>query len=343
MLQCRLGYAEQVARSIALMSDEVWLYDYFSERFLLFGRRENFKFEAILDDVYVLHAIKPLIQAGILKFRSPFRSVCSGCLAEFERRVENLTLDLYKEYAKAFKLVRNKDGAFSLDTGGIYDPPLNLWVYPKTNAKPNKTKIAKEVMYKSIRASMWAARDAELVRGAIFSNSHVGLSGLLREEGRFTSSASLQALEVRRAATLPWIAGLSVLQTLQLREEANQALPRLREFLGSHLSFKKEGHVTTEQDYISQLREQAAEVRAELNVLRSSRSTLMRGALGIASLSICAYGFANETVVAVGQLLATLGLLHQVEAPEELHKTELKSRPGYVLVKAQEILQHARE
>lgn len=322
------------------MSDEVWLYDYFTERIQFFGRRENFKFETVLDDIYVLHAIKPLIDVGILKFRSPFRAVCSGCLAEFNNRVEALTSDLYKEFGKNFKILRNSGGGFSLDTGLMYDPPLKMGLYPKTDKVPSKIRIAKDLIYNSVRSSMWAARDAELVRGAVFSNSQVGLSGLLREEGRFSSSSDLQAIEINRAADIPWVSGLSMPQTLQLREEAHEALPRLRAFLASHLSQRKIASASG-SDYISQLREQAAEVKAELNALRARRSTLMRGALGIASLSICVYGFASEPVAAIGQLLATLGLLHQVEAPEESHKAELKSRPGYVLVKAQEILQHA--
>lgn len=346
---CRLGYADQVARSIALMSDEVWMYDYFTERVLAIaamGRLTNARLNVLLDDIYVLHRIRPLIGRGILRFQTPFRAVCSSCKEEFERRLDMLTYELYKEFRNKFRLVKNRDETLSIDTGPTYDPPLFLMSNIQFKERPKKADLVKDVIYSSVRSSLWAAVDAGRVHGALFSNSPVGLSGLLREEGRFPGGELLQAFEMKRAGSLPWVSGLSVQQTLQLREEASKALPKLREFLGRHLAVKRDGtSATTEQDYVYELREQAAEVRSELEFWKSRRPSVVGNAIGLMSLSIFAYGFATETIplaAGLGQLLTTLGFLHTLGNSSGQHKSQLESRPGYVLVKAQDILQHAK-
>lgn len=70
----------------------------------------------------------------------------------------------------------------------------------------------------------------------------------------------------------------------------------------------------------------------------------MRNSLGILGLSIFSYGFATESFAApegLFQLLTTLGLLHQLGKEDGSQHDHLRARPGYVLVKAQDILKHA--
>ena len=101
---------------------------------------------------------------------------------------------------------------------------------------------------------------------------------------------------------------------------------------------------TRGEDYVAELREQAAEVRTELELATSKRNSLARNALGVLSLAIFAYGFASEsmaTTAGLFQLLTTLGLLHQLGSRDSQHARQLQSKPGYVLVAAESILQHA--
>lgn len=184
------------------------------------------------------------------------------------------------------------------------------------------------------------------MQGAMFSNSKIGLAGILAEEGRFGDRDTLQAFEGQRAASLPWVEGLSIPQTLELRAEAQQALPSLRAFLSRTLAARPlaEQVPISPGDYVAELREQAAAVESELKIATSKHRSLARNSLGILSLGISAYGIASDSmspVAGLAQLLATLGLLHEIHDPNAQLLEREKSKPGYVLVAAKSILARA--
>ena len=153
-----------------------------------------------------------------------------------------------------------------------------------------------------------------------------------------------RAFAGHRAAQLPWVQGLSVSQTLELRQEASSALPALREFLARKLS--TQGEATDQDataDYVAELREQAGAVRSELAVATSKSPSLRRNATGILGLGISALSMGVQgPVEALANLLTTLGMIHAVPAPNAAHAQTLKAKPGYVLVAAQDILAHAQ-
>jgi hypothetical protein len=93
---------------------------------------------------------------------------------------------------------------------------------------------------------------------------------------------------------------------------------------------------------IAELREQAAEVRSELDAKRKSAGRFWKTTYGILGLGLSAYGVATDQVVAqISGLLNLIGLQMTHKAGHESEVATLKRRPGYVLVKAQEILAHA--
>jgi hypothetical protein len=67
--------------------------------------------------------------------------------------------------------------------------------------------------------------------GSIFTNSRVGLAGLLQREGRLPDRQTLALFDGNRAFEVPWVSQLSAEQILQLREEASLASPAFRERL----------------------------------------------------------------------------------------------------------------
>lgn len=344
-LPCRLGYADQVARSVALMADNVWFRDHITDRILDMGRVTNAKLDYLLDDVYLLQRLRPLIEADIAKFCSPWRPVCGGCLGEFEARVERITDQVLEVFRPRMRLEDSSTGP-ALHTADLYDPGVVYRLFNEA-AIGSTEEIMRDAVYRCVRNALWSAGDAATAGGAVFSNSKAGLSSLIAQEGRAYSRPDLTALEGNRAGNLPFIANLSIEQTIALRGEATLALPRLREFLSRHLSARPlddQRASPKPADYVAELREQAAEVRAELSAAQRGRPSLTRGALGMLSLGVFAYGFAAGTLepaAGLFQLLTTLGLLHQLDSPDTRHDAQLKSKPGYVLVAAQDLLMHA--
>jgi hypothetical protein len=227
----------------------------------------------------------------------------------------------------------------------MYEPPVGV-VATGNLAKITDEMIRRQVIHQCIRTALWDARNAAFVGGAVFSNSKLGLTGVLAEEGRFDTRENLRAFEGHRAGRLPWVGGLSIPQTLQLREEAHEALPALREFLAKHLAARlNDAHgSSTPDDYLAELRSQAADVASELKIATSRRSSLAKNALGVLSLGVCAYGITSEKMTAaegLAQLLTTLGVLGSHTTPAHQTVERLKSKPGYVLVAAESILAHA--
>ena len=63
-------------------------------------------------------------------------------------------------------------------------------------------------------------------------------------------------------------------------------------------------------------------------------------------MTVSIYGFAGEFLapgVALTGLGTLLGLLHTSGHTERAQDVKIKSRPGYVLVKAKELAQHAED
>jgi len=343
-LVCRIGYAVQVARSITLMADQVVLHDYIGEKIRQLPRRPtNAEIDWLLPDLMVLQVLSPLIDAGLLQFVSTYVPACQGCISEFERQSNVVADEVLKQFSNEFSVER-KDAYTAIDTGPLFDPHLTIRAKNEWAADKDDQALIRYFAKEAVRSALWTARDAAVIGGSMFSNSGVGLYALLAKEGRRMNPAEFRIFAGQRAAQLPWVNGLNVRQTLELREEASNALPALREFLARKLSAHNNGaHFDDRQDYVDELREQAATVRAELEVATSKSPSLRRNATGVLGLGVSALSLATGAPAeALASLLGTLGLIHQVPANNGVHERVLKAKPGYVLIAAQDILAHAR-
>jgi hypothetical protein len=178
----------------------------------------------------------------------------------------------------------------------------------------------------------------------VFSNSRIGLAGMLQCDGRLPRTREgLRVLEESRELDIPWVSELNPLQVLQLREEASQAVPLLREMLAKAITYSEDQSSTrADPDVIGALRAQAAEVRAELSAKQTKSARYWKVAYGLLGLGLSAYGVATDQVLpGVGGLLPILQLLIAHKTGHESEVAKLKARPGYVLVRAQDILAHA--
>lgn len=341
-LACRISYADQISRSVALLADKVAMLDNFSGAIISARKRpRKDDIDRLILDLIILKRLSPLVEAGVLKFISPMLAVCGGCLNEFERRVDSISNELTKKYFGEINIDRSRGYVF-INSSPLFDPPFDVILSDSFSSGKSDFDISEYVVRRCVRDALWDARNAGMAGGALFSNSRCGIDALMRCDGRLVSNGDFRIFEGQRAASLPWVKGLAVEQVIQLREEAGAALPSLREFMARRLSPGANGDVSNSDDWIAELREQAAEVESVLHAITSKKSSIFRNAKGVVGMVISAVGFAAEGgVQALGSLLDTLGLVHDSQGSDSPHVSQLKAKPGYVLVAAKDILAHA--
>lgn len=345
---CRIAAAERLARSIGLIADTIWITDYLTEKFCRFGRVTNQKLDEILEDLLVLDVLWPLIVTGIVKFRSPWIPICPGCLEQFNGRVDEISEELAGAFSDQFSLdpLIGIEG-YAMNTGVLFEPSITIRVMPgkrRLGWPPTESAYAREVVREAVSSALWVGREAALGSGAVFSNSKIGLAGLALSEGRVRNRSELQMLDERRTINLPWVSDLSPLQIVQLRQEASKALPMFRETLASRLAASDDApSVLSGKEIIDELRVQAVDVRNELETTQQHAKRLWDTPYTMLALGISAYGFASDqpATAALGGLMGLLQLVMAHKAGSENEMDRLKRRPGYVLVKAQDILAHA--
>lgn len=343
-LACRMQVADRLCRSMGLIADRIWLTDLLTEKFVNFGRATNAKLDDIVADAFILSRLAPLILDGIIRFRSPWNSVCPSCLEHFDETVLSLSTDIAREFKKEARFQSRKNGNYVLDTGGFFEPSLIYSNIEPESQLPTLRDATEGIIYSQVRSAMWVSRHASLLGGSIFSNSRVGLAGLMKQEGRFSDSKRLMLLDSERSITIPWVSELEPAQVLQLRQEASDALPLFREMMAKTLMIEDDldGGSKKSRELISDLREQAEIVKSELTITRKSSARYWKTTYGLLGLGLSAYGVASDQVIpGVGGLLPLIQLLINHKAGHEKDVDKLTCRPGYVLVKAQDILAHA--
>ena len=200
------------------------------------GRPTNAAIERLMQHAVALAPLLPLIEARIIRFRSPWIAACEGCNQEFERQVEATSQEVLTVFRRDFKVKPSKAGGFFVSTGKAFEPTLFLHsvsTFPKR--MPSNREYAVQAVAGQVRQVLWAAREASMTGGSIFTNSRVGLAGLLQGEGRLPDRETLLLFDGDRAFEVPWVSQLNAEQILQLREEASLALPAFRERLARTL------------------------------------------------------------------------------------------------------------
>lgn len=346
-IKCRIAAAERIARSLGLIADRVWLTDFLSERFVDFGRPTNAKLDEVVADAIVLAQLLPLILAGVVRFRSPWAPTCSSCRDRFEHYVEEAAEELAYAFRSEFRIERRPDGGFTAHTGRCLEPDL-LFSSISSSIKrlPSAEDFAKYWVHAELRSALWAAREASMTGGAVVSNSRIGLAGLLQQDGRLVDFDTLLLLDKDRAFSVPWVSELNASQIMQLRQEASSALPLFREALTRAMSISNSETLASPNptSLVAELREQAAEVRAELEAKRVHSARYWKTTYGILGLGLSAYGVgADQVLASVAGLLPVIHLLIDHKTGHESEVSKLTRKPGFVLVKAQDILAHSHK
>lgn len=327
------------------MADEVVMHDFIGERVLDMDARPNTNIDSLLEEIVILKLLAPLIERGLITFDLPYLPVCAHCLNKLQETTTQIVDQMYSQFRRQMKVGKYSDGKRFIETGPLYDPPVYLRGF--STFKGTQDDLIWHAIERCVGPTMFDLATAAGIGGTVFSNSAIAMAATLASEGRFNGPSGLRTLNVQRAGMLPWVKGLSIPQTLELRDEAKTALPQLREFLANNLGATEAletGRASTETDYIVQLREQAEEVRSELNIVTSRSRRLTQSSLGIAFLGISAVGLLTDAMNLPTAGLGLLGILASIrgsDGPHEEHVARQKSRPGYVLIAAKDILQHA--
>lgn len=344
-LDCRVAAAKRVARSLGLFADRIWLTDHVSTEVMGIGRATNDSIDRLIHHAVALAPLLPLMEAGIVRFRSPWIATCASCSQEFDAEVERATQAVLRTFTRQVKVEKKPSGGYFVRTGNFFVPPLvHHSFHNDPGDAPSSRFFAESLVSREVRRILWAAREATFTRGSVFSNSRVALAGMLHCDGRLPSSArGLRVFEDSRAFDLPWVSELSPAQVLQLREEVSQAVPVLRELLARVATANApESSALAGDSMVAELRAQAEEVRAELAAKQKKSARYWRTTYGILGLGISAYGVGtDQTLAALGGLLPIIQLLIEHRTTHEAATEKLRLRPGYVLVKAQDLLAHA--
>lgn len=343
-LGCRVAAAQRISRSVGLIADRVWLTDHLSDRILSSEDATPEALDEIVGDFLVVAQLLPLIAAGVVRFRSPWISACESCAAYFDRQVNEISQHVTDAFLSEFSLGHEPYEHPYVDVGNAVVPSMVQVFLEKDLSKlPTIEEYARYWVREQVNSALWVAREASFTHGAVISNSRAALAGLLQADGRMVDRETLTLLENERSFTVPWVSRLDARQIVQLREEAALALPKFREQMAAAMAFDDSSKLGASQtsDLILELREQAEEVRSELAIAQKSSARFWKTTYGMLGLGLSAYGVSTDQVLAgVGGLLPLIQLLISHKAGQEKETLKHKSRPGYVLMKAQDILAH---
>lgn len=346
-LPCRMAAAERISRSVGLIADRVWLTDRFSDRIIACENATPEVIDDLINDFFVVVQLLPLIKAGVIRFRSPWISACENCIDYFDRQVDEISQLVAKAFASGFSLKQKPSQYPYVEIENAVVPNMvQMFLEKDVDKLPSIEEYAQYWVREQVHSALWVSREALFTNGTVVSNSRAALAGLLQADGRLINRDSINLLEDERSFTIPWVSRLNAAQIVELRKEAGDALPKFREKMASAMAFdgleQKERVQGT--DLIFELREQAEEVRSELLIVRKSSARFWKTTYGLLGLGLSAYGVSTDHVVAgVGGLLPLIQLLISHKSGEERETLKYKSRPGYVLMKAQDILAHSKD
>ena len=339
---CRTKLAREFVRSVGLYADEVILPDVVSGRLLTDSSPRELA-EDIYADVQVLTELKPLIDAGYLQFGSPSHHFCPGCNSALDEvgdvsPIRALALDLASEVIvealrrdeKGRPYVECRFPAFdefghaltrvrlSIKQAAVFK---SLIPSGKTSKLPEQlvpffrehVEYDLKILSQGLTGEVLSAQKT----GAVLA----GASGLERMilrslEQSSTRLRELSEWEVTRTLQLPWIRELSASEIVQLKDEARDALPRLRALLARRLA--TQGTSPEAMKVVGlELSEEAAQVEAELAASKAASTRRIRIATGAAGLGFVLYeaitadpAGATLTATAIASLIGFLNALH---------------------------------
>jgi hypothetical protein len=345
---CIEGAVTGLAQTLALYADTVLVPDTITP--LLAGSDRTLPEDVafhVFSNAIALKVLQPLIDAGVVRFFLGEQFFCSHHLRQFDRNVVRVARETAKQALPNVSVVPTQRG-FEVNSESLFTPLLGIASHVESDEALERLRNKKTLRAKAmrllvdhfadtIRESALELFAAEKANATYVLDSPIVASALNSPKLAYVLTTKRPGDDLA-SLKLPWISDLTIPEALELRNNAEPALGRLRALLRAALQAgKKPATVTAE------LREQAAEIEAELRALPLTRERQFRATaagLGLTlSLVAAATGpFPAAAVGAGGTLLSLLSLLHGMQSKTSHEVSRLHTKPGYVLLRAKELI-----
>jgi hypothetical protein len=359
--ECRNSYAHQFARTACLYADRVVIPDPFS--FMVDGTDEE-----IFQSLVVLKILKPLIDAGIIVFGPAASLSCSNCMKAVRAAEKQVLAELWKEFKRTKpEVFRYKDGrrwrmSFGSPLFASEGDELRITV-PATKeaiaaSKPEVRLTGKGAMglvqeyRKFLRDHFARCAHSVVFDTRMGGNCNSTVAATTREEAaayrlldRRKIGFTLRDWSLLRTVPLPALQTLNAAQALQVREEAEKAMPAFRAKLQRDLMSLKDVSEEAEEkralEVAAELRVAARELQGQLASVRlpsAIRSEKLFAGLAIA-LEIVALSSGNPSAMlaVTGTFAALMLAAHKSQRDRQEKQEILVHQPAYVLLTAERI------
>jgi len=355
---CRSSRVPTFARTVGVWADRVFVPDAFSMELRDPGRLRAAWVERFCGYIRVLRELEPLVRRGIIDFCNPSFAYCDDCQTRVPLEVAT---QLVKEFEGQFTFELNREwllvesplvleGELAEFRIPLDELPTALALVEKqrskrlpATARQLKHAVIGQLLGDHVAEVFLDLLAAQNLHSVVLSGSRTDLLCLKAIERQAPDLAQIEAWEDRREVKVPYLSELTSSEVVTLRDEAASALPRFRERFARVIATGKQESIDKS---LADLRSEAAEVGAELAALAPKVRRRDRTGIALVATGVALYGVAALGVPAASgaaQLLTTLGLIHGLSRADRTEEAKLKSRPGYVLLKARELLAHRRE
>jgi hypothetical protein len=247
MPACRIAYAHQFARTTCLYADRVVIPDPFSFTVDLTA-------EEIFESLAILRILQPLLEAGIIVFGPAAAASCSDCMTAVRAAEKQVMTQLWQEFRQTKPdVLRYKDGRrWHMSFGSpLFTSAADEYriTVPATReaialSKPDVMLTGKNAMNVVMRyRRALQGHFARCAHGVVFSTQMGGSCNSTVATNTREEAAGYRLLDRRkvgfalpdwsllRTVPLPALQRLNALQALQVRKEAEKAMPAFRAML----------------------------------------------------------------------------------------------------------------
>jgi hypothetical protein len=360
-IECRIAYAHQFARTACLYADRVVIPDPFS--FMVDASEEE-----IFQSLVVLKILKPLMEAGIIVFGPAASLSCSDCMKAARAAEKQVSAELWKEFKRTkpdvfrYKADRRWRMSFGSPLFTSEGDELRMTV-PATKeaigaSKPDVTLTGKSAMG-LVRQYRKFLREhfARCAHSVVFDTRMGGRCSSTVAANTREEAAGYRLLDQRkigftlpdwsllRTVPLPALQHLNASQALQVREEAEKAIPAFRAKLQRDLMSLKDVSNEAEEkralEVAAELRVAARELQGQLASVRlrsARRSEKLFASLAFA-LEIVALSSGNPSAMfaVTGAFAALMLAAHKSQRDRQEKQEILVHQPAYVLLTAERI------
>jgi hypothetical protein len=349
--RCRLHTANQIGKFMGLYADTAYLPDSVGSAFAFTEKWTIDDSRWLLLQFNLLFELAPLVSAGVLKFTIPAIPTCQSCKNALDERVSEAAAHVIANHRE--KLIVERNGNLlavdtrDFDTGIVWRHPLTPEEIAEIDADPRDGlqniahRMMNRLLSEHVREVLLSTYSTIKMNASTFTTSRASLLALRQLERSLPEIGDVAGWEAPRVASLPWVGQMSIPEIMQLRQEAATALPRFRARVGAAMQQKTATREEQVRELVAELREDAVEVEQEFRSLHLQHGERFRNVFGGLSIAIAAFACASEFApAAVAGLMTALGLVHTSARKDHQEVEELKSRPGFVLLKARSMLGH---